>query len=325
MKNNNELISIIVPVYNVEKYLKRCISSIIEQTYKNIEIILVDDGSTDKSLEICKKYSKTDKRINVYHKKNGGLSSARNYGIKKSKGNYIIFVDSDDYINNFFVEKLYMCLINEQADISCCYFETFSSKDPTYNIENKKNIKIDVFDSKQAIINMMYDKGINNSASCKIYKKELFKKISYPLNMYFEDLATTYKVFDISKKIVLYRCPLYYYYQRSESILHQINDKKINDLLHTMTDINLYFKNKPEYKNSILAREINAHFYIYRNSNNKALKSSSKEFIKKNRKTVLFDSNITKKTKYGLLLSYISFSLVNHIFYAKEIIKNKRK
>ena len=114
---DDNLISIIIPVYNVEKYLKKCINSVINQSHKNLEIILIDDGSTDKSGIILDEYAKIDERIKVYHKKNGGLSSARNYGIKRSNGNYICFIDSDDFISKYMIENLLNNLLKTQSDI----------------------------------------------------------------------------------------------------------------------------------------------------------------------------------------------------------------
>jgi len=126
----NELISIIVPIYNVEIYLEKCLNSIINQTYKNIEILLINDGSSDNSLRICKKYQKKDKRIVLINKKNGGLSSARNAGIDKASGNYLLFIDSDDYIEIDMIEKLYNNIKSNNADISICnFFITKKNKD----------------------------------------------------------------------------------------------------------------------------------------------------------------------------------------------------
>ena len=119
---NRPIISIIVPVYNVESYLERCINSILNQTFKNFELILVDDGSTDKSGEICDSFAGYDKRIRVIHKKNGGLSSARNVGLDVSIGKYIGFVDSDDWIDEFMYEKLYRNMIKTKSDIVICNF-----------------------------------------------------------------------------------------------------------------------------------------------------------------------------------------------------------
>ena len=118
-----DLISVVVPIYNVEKYLKTCIETIIKQTYKNIEIILVNDGSTDNSLQICNEFKEKEKRIKVINKKNGGLSDARNIGLKKAKGKYICFIDSDDFINEKYIEELHSLIIKNNAQIAICSFE----------------------------------------------------------------------------------------------------------------------------------------------------------------------------------------------------------
>ena len=145
-----KLISIIVPVYNSEKYLEKCISSILNQTYKNIEIIIVDDGSKDKSVEICDNFSKNNKNIKVFHKKNEGVSIARNYGISKAKGDYILFIDSDDTIAKEMIYSLYNNLVDNDADISMCniiridengeYVDEFNKKEldknPTITVMN---------------------------------------------------------------------------------------------------------------------------------------------------------------------------------------------
>lgn len=324
MSYKEELVSVIVPVYNVSEYLCRCLDSIVRQSYIYLEIIIVDDGSTDNSLKICNNYKNKDKRIKVYHKNNGGLSSARNFGLKKASGEYITFIDSDDFINKYYIEKLYKSIKDTNSDISCCFFKTFCKKIPLFE-ENNNDIKQSLFDRIEAINDMMYGNKINNSASCKLYKRKLFNDITYPLNIYFEDLATTYKVLQKAKRIILFEDELYYYYQRRTSILHQINEKKIEDLIHVINNMNYDLKENVLLEKSILARTINAHFYIYRNSNNKKIKELSKIFIKENRKRVLADKKITKKTRMGIIVSFISFNLVNYIFRAKEIINNKKK
>ena len=147
-----DLISIVVPIYNVEKYLEKCINSIIIQTYKNIEIILVNDGSTDSSGKICDIYLKKDKRIKVIHKKNGGLSDARNVGIENAKGKYIAFIDSDDFIDSDFIEILYNLIIEYNADVSCCKCNVIYKKNKKQQVEEKINI----FTNYEAINEMLY-------------------------------------------------------------------------------------------------------------------------------------------------------------------------
>ena len=160
---NESLISIVVPIYNVEDYLNECIYSLINQTYKNIEIILVDDGSTDNSGNIADGLSKIDSRINVYHKNNGGLSDARNFGIEHSKGKYICFVDSDDYVKEDYVESMYTNLVQNKTKISCCGFCHLYENDVVKEI-NFQNIKNKfVGDEAQIYLNII---GYYNVSSC---------------------------------------------------------------------------------------------------------------------------------------------------------------
>lgn len=220
----NDLISIIIPIYNTEEYLARCLDSIINQSYKNLEIILVDDGSTDLSKEICNNYLKKDKRIKYFKKENGGLSSARNYGIKKANGKYIGFVDSDDVISLDMFSILYNNLINTSSDMSIC--EVVRFKD-TVNFINSNNVKI--YNSKDILKIILEDKKICNFAVNKLYKKELMKDIEYPIGKYQEDVGTTYKFIKNAKKIVYSDSKLYGYYSRSDSITKSLNTKFVYD------------------------------------------------------------------------------------------------
>ena len=149
----NSLISVIVPVYNVEKYLPQCLNSIINQTYKNIEVVLVDDGSTDDSGNICEEYKKNDERIIVVHQKNSGLSAARNVGIEISTGEYITFIDSDDYISPDYIENLYSALEQYSADIAICDLKKVSEKVELWDIDYKveKNFKSILLNNSQTI------------------------------------------------------------------------------------------------------------------------------------------------------------------------------
>ena len=189
-------ISVVVPIYNVEKYLEKCIKSILNQTYNNLEIILVNDGSTDNCLNICKKFEKIDKRIFVINKENGGLSEARNYGIDKATGKYITFVDSDDYIDEDYLEFLYKNLIINNCDISICnpriVYEDGGKSRTLYKYCFPQNI---VLEGEKALEMMLYQKKFDNSAWGKLYKINLFDEIRYPVGKLYEDIATTYKTF----------------------------------------------------------------------------------------------------------------------------------
>lgn len=224
-----DIISIIIPVYNVEKYLKKCIQSILNQTYKNIQLILVDDGSTDNSGKICDELKNKDNRIGVIHKENGGLSEARNVGIENATGKYIAFVDSDDYVLKDMYETLYKNLIANDADISICKYQ--------YKKEEKKvDLKADtkdivVMNNLQALKELLLNKKITNHVINKLYKKEIFDNIKFPVGKKYEDIDVMYLLFERSSKIVYQDITKYIYINREGSILHNKNPKLIQDYI----------------------------------------------------------------------------------------------
>lgn len=212
-----ELITIIVPIYKVEGYLQRCINSILKQTYSNLEIILVDDGSPDNCGKICDEYAIQDERIKVIHKENGGLSDARNAGIDIANGDYITFVDSDDWIHTQYIEKLYSLLVKTNSDISICNF----TKTNTENVQID-NCKEDVLEfTNLEALEQFYDKFSVQIVVAwgKLYKKCLFKNIRFPIGRIHEDEFTTYKLLYKANKIALTTNPLLYYWQREDSIM----------------------------------------------------------------------------------------------------------
>lgn len=223
MKNSKDLISVIVPVFKVEQYLEKCVNSIINQTYKNLEIILVDDGSPDRCPEMCDNFAKKDKRIKVVHKQNGGLSDARNAGIDKSTGNLLMFVDSDDYLELNAIEILYNNLVQTNADISFSDFAfVYDDDEGIHNYENK----IEVY-SKEEVIQRFALKGAVyfTVAWCKLVKREVLGNIRFPVGKLHEDEFTTYKIMFNASKIVRSSCTLYRYLQRSGSIMQSKTDK----------------------------------------------------------------------------------------------------
>lgn len=209
-------ISVIVPIYNSEKYLNRCLDSLVNQTYKDIEIILVDDGSTDKSLQICMEYKDKDSRIIVIHKCNGGLSSARNIAIDSAKGDYITFVDSDDFVSLHYIEILYELAVHYDADITMTHFvrgceDKFEFKKVKGKVSKYTNIE---FIEKRLI------KGDSQSACCKLYKRTIFNTLRFPEGIIWEDLAISAALFYEAKTIVEIKNPLYYYFQNPNGIIH---------------------------------------------------------------------------------------------------------
>lgn len=238
------LIGIIIPVYNVENYIERCIQSVIRQTYHNLEIMLVDDGSTDASGKICEQYARKDKRIKVIHKKNGGLSEARNTGMKATTADYIAFIDSDDYVGKRYVQYLAGILFRNNADMAICGY--YRGSRDTFPERKKYRGKVQCFDSETMLKNWHGKyKHIETSACNKLYKKSLFteNEIYYPDGYFYEDVQTTHLLVKKAKKIVVINEKLYYYYQRKESIMHTISDKKIRDGIYSQNKRLDFFAN----------------------------------------------------------------------------------
>lgn len=217
-KYNNSFVSVIIPVYNVEKYLMRCIQSVLTQTYENYEVILVDDGSTDSSGKMCDDFARLDNRVHTFHKTNGGLSDARNFGVIRSKGEYVVFVDSDDYVSKDYVEYLVTLRKRYNVDIAVARFVSYTKDDYHFN-QNADDEKC--LTTEEALIAMMYKINFSVSANAKIYKKELVERHPYPVGSIYEDLATTYKIIADCKKIAYGDRKIYCYRQREGSITHQ--------------------------------------------------------------------------------------------------------
>lgn len=227
-----ELISIIVPVYNTENYLTKCLDSIINQTYKNLEIILIDDGSTDNSGKICDKYAKRDKRIVVIHKTNGGVSSARNLGLKIANGSYIGFVDADDWIADDMYEILYVNLKKFNADISVCKFKNIYTRNNIIynNGDNAKTILLNAVKSMEFLLNSK-----ENYMCClwnKLYKKELLSEFDEKLSIA-EDLLQNFKIYFQENIITVFENKeKYFYYIRKGSACHSniFNNARLKEI-----------------------------------------------------------------------------------------------
>ena len=218
----NSLISVIIPIYNVEKYLEKCIESIINQTYTNLEIILINDGSTDNCDKICEEYAKKDNRIKVIHKLNEGLSNARNTGLDVANGKLIVFVDSDDYIKKTMIEELKNNMEKYNSDISTCnYYRKYKIGKIKINkikIGNKFTKKEKFIEAKDG------NKLVAVCAWNKLYKKEIFEKIRFPEGKIYEDSYTIYDIVDKANKISYNPKPLYFYRMRKSGIVRGNNN-----------------------------------------------------------------------------------------------------
>ena len=205
------LISVIVPVYKVEQYLERCVNSLLAQTYENVEILLVDDGSPDRCPQMCDAYAEKYEKIQVIHQENRGLSGARNAGIDQAKGEYLAFVDSDDLWSPYFLESLYKALKENDADISQCRWEYMHGDELKESYQ--PNAAVTCFTNREMLANLYIQTGAYYVVAWnKLYKRELFESIRYPEGRIHEDEATTYKLFDLAKKCVFVDNALYGYF-----------------------------------------------------------------------------------------------------------------
>ena len=223
-----ELITVIVPVYKVEKYLRRCIDSIIAQSYKNLEIILVDDGSPDNCGRICDEYAKKDDRIRVIHQKNGGLSAARNTGLDIATGDYIGFVDSDDYIAPDMYEKLLSLIISENADIAICNYQMVDENGQI--IKTDQGIQNGVLTNYQALKELQGNNdGVFIIACNKLFSAKTIKTDRFPVGRLCEDNYIIHKLFFFSKKVAVTDSRFYYYTQRAGSIMRNKDLRFLTD------------------------------------------------------------------------------------------------
>ena len=223
------MISVIIPVYNVEKYLKRCIESVLKQSYVDYEVLLIDDGSTDGSGRICDQYEKLDRRIRVFHKENGGLSDARNFGLDCMHGDYLTFIDSDDYVGSDYLKILVDMVEKNYADIaSIDIYETHG-----FEFVKSEDVRT-VLKGKEIMSEILSLKHWNISACGKIYKKQLFETVRFPIGKYYEDLMIIPYLINETSVFVFSTAKQYYYYQREGSIMHSISEESIENWMTGM-------------------------------------------------------------------------------------------
>ena len=261
---NKPLVSIIIPVYNVEKYLKKCLDSVVNQTYNNLEIILVDDGSTDKSPEICDEYAEKDSRIVVVHKRNNNDSSARNVGLDIFKGEFVAFVDSDDYAESDYIEYLYNLLKDNKADISCCnYIEI----DEYGNYKKVKNYENQIINgNKNCIKDIVNHENLTYTIWGKLFSRKFFIKERFK-GICCQEVMLLLNILSKCNSIYVSREPKYFYLIRKDSISHSIVFNKLEHRIKVhyelvafihknFTDLDKYAKYDSFHLSNILIRKI---------------------------------------------------------------------
>ena len=220
--NNDPLISIIIPCFNAEKTLEKCLESVVQQSYANLEIIIIDDGSTDETSLIYNKFQSNDERILVLKQQNSGVSKARNTGVKAATGDYICFVDSDDWAELNYCSELYSLLVGENADISIV---EASYEDENGNVLCSKPISDEkIFDGNRALVLLLEDQEIQSHPWGKLFKADLLRNVHFPENLKcFEDYSTLFKIFNKAVKVIKSNEKLYHYIQREDSLSHNLS------------------------------------------------------------------------------------------------------
>lgn len=326
MKENSEntLISIIIPVYNVEEFIDKCIKSVINQTYKDLEIILVDDGSPDNCGNICDKYAKEDQRIKVIHKENGGLSDARNIGIHNATGKYITFIDSDDYVELDYIEYLYGLIQKYNVDISFCGY--------TVCYENRKHktkalSKEYKYSKMQAYKEILYAKNFEVSAWAKMYLTEHFKDICYPKGKIFEDNDTTYKLIDKNEFVAVGFESKYNYMIRTESITKKEFTEKQLYLIEASDHMCNYLSKYKQLSKAVTRKRCVARISTFNrminasNRNRKEEEKLRKEIL--SYKKVIFDLESSTRDKISIIVLFLGTTIYKKIWNIYEKITGR--
>lgn len=319
------IVSIIIPVYNVEKYFKRCIESIMDQSYTQIEIILVDDGSLDSSGALCDVYALKDKRIKVIHKENGGLSSARNVGIDNATGDLICFVDSDDYVSCDYIERMVNMLLENKADVSILQMKLVP-EDCNVEFCSQEKEKVLSLDTQDGIEASLYQKLFTCCAPSKLYKRSVIGSVRFPEGKISEDLATCHLFFNNADKIVYSSYFGYYYRQHNKSIMHNFSAKRLDALEWCNSIENFCLNNFPMILNAAYCRTFNVCIHLLldlpKTDDNYDLYSHELwDNIKRTRGYVLLDIKARKREKIAALLSFGGENILRFVWNSKFAIR----
>lgn len=306
----NPTISIIVPVYNVENFIGKCIESILGQTFKDFELILVNDGSIDRSGEICEEYSKKDKRIVVFHKENGGQSSARNAGIEAAKGSYIGFVDSDDWVHSDMYKILYSKAIELESDIAACNIIRFNKDSSKYYFCNDNSDY--VYDRNNAMNELYLNERLTFSPCNKLYKRDLFRGIRFKEGYILEDIDFSYRIIHECNRIFYTGQALYNYRYNDNSTMRKVFSKKRLDEFEVRKNLYLfYLKNYPAHANEVYAEWFLTGLMLYINIGKyyKSEKNQYKYLIEADKtilKSLVAKKEYNRKKKLLLSIAIIS-------------------
>lgn len=309
-----ELVSLVVPVFNTEAHLDNCLKSLVRQSYENIEVLLVDDGSTDSSRGICDEWAARDKRVKVFHKDNGGLSDARNYGIEKAAGNWIAFVDSDDYLSKNAITCLVAAKDECDADIAIC--DIVHTDGSTAIFEDGCEVR--ALSPDEAVCEMLYQKTFLVSAGAKLFKACLFDGLAFPKDMLFEDSAIMYLLFERAKKIAYSNAQVYAYVHHEGSITTRHFDTRDLDIMKICDEIERYYcDSSDKLIKAARSYKLSAMLRIYLNAPSSLFAkevAECKSWVSNNAIAVAGDSKARLKNRISALLFKINPKLLKRIY-----------
>lgn len=318
-------VSVIVPVYNVEDYLHYAIESLVNQTYQDFEVILVNDGSTDESGKLCDEYALKYKNIFSYHKENGGLSDARNFGIKKSKGEFITFLDPDDYLESYALELFMKIQSRYKVDIVSTRVESTNKyNDYTeYVLRDKDYSNVVLFNRKEFLLEVLYDVIATVSACGKLYRKSILKK-QFPKGKIYEDLYIISEHLLETKKIAHTNIKIYNYYSRVGSIVNSgFSDKQYDffkAIEHNKEIIKKYYYDDKELQKALIAKKLWALKFVNEVENDEDNIKKIKTMLSKQYYNIITNKRVSNKTK----MKYTLFLLSPKIYYSfRKIIKGR--
>lgn len=322
------LVSVVVPTYNVAGYLHQCLDSIVAQSHVHLEILVVDDGSTDESGHIADEWASHDPRIKVTHQPHAGLSAARNTALDQAQGEYITCIDSDDFVHPHYIERLHQALTTTYADMAVGDFQVVSDSYPHSFPQLPQHMSLKVFSRDEAINAVFYQKHITHSAWGRLYKRELFDGIRYPVDKVYEDIAVIYPILMKVERVVTVKDKLYYYMQRPGSIIGTFTIKHIG-ILDILDDLEKRVEiENPKFLAPVRNRKLSANFNILlkcaaHGNQFKPQMQRSWMCIKKLRLECLFDPHIRLKNLTGILLSFLGRTLFLNLPLVKWLYKSR--
>ena len=299
------MISIIVPVYNSEKYLRKTLSSILNQTFGDFELILIDDGSMDQSPEICREIAEKEPRIRYIRQENQGPSAARNNAVSMAQGEYISFIDSDDIVAPDYLESLHKALKENDSDISAVLMTEIGDKEKIkFNIGGE----ISVMSGREALLNVLYQKDLDTTPCCMLIKKEIVEGNPFPPGRYHEDDFTSFKYYENAKQVAVVHNIKYYYVQHEGSIMHSGDVKIRDDELDAADNLEKYFEGKDEeLLRAARSKKFSNYCQVFLKHPDLKTKDSAMYdkicgYLRSVRKDILKDKNTRKKNKAAAFL-----------------------